>query len=69
MSGHHHLVIDAPAPGEGEAIPFDATHLHFGKGQTSADVELAPVRTAGPVVAGVWPLWGQPMCYCAVHAQ
>jgi len=29
-----------PADPEGEAIPFDAQHLHFGKAQTSADVEL-----------------------------
>lgn len=27
---------------EGDAIPFDDTHLHFGKGQEAADVQLAP---------------------------
>ncbi len=24
-------------------IPFDKTHLHYGKGQTAADIELTPV--------------------------
>ncbi|KXZ48756.1 hypothetical protein GPECTOR_25g340 [Gonium pectorale] len=41
-TGHHHLVIDAPAPAEGVAIPFDDAHKHFGKGQTSVDLELPP---------------------------
>ena len=26
----------------GEAIPVDATHLHFGKAQTDAEVTLPP---------------------------
>jgi hypothetical protein len=32
-SGHHHIVVDGKASfvKPGEAIPFDATHLHFGK--------------------------------------
>ncbi|PNH07645.1 hypothetical protein TSOC_005881 [Tetrabaena socialis] len=41
-TGHYHLVVDAPAPAEGTAIPFDDAHKHYGKGQTSADLELAP---------------------------
>ena len=44
-TGHHHLLIDTPMP-EGEALneplPKDAQHLHFGKGETEAMVELAP---------------------------
>ena len=40
-SGHHHLLIDAgdsiPA---GQVVPKDATHLHFGKAQSSTDVTL-----------------------------
>jgi hypothetical protein len=40
-TGHFHLLIDEPAsPPEGEVIPFDATHLHYGKGQTSVDFSL-----------------------------
>ncbi|HEY4060885.1 MAG TPA: DUF4399 domain-containing protein [Puia sp.] len=42
-SGHHHLLIDAgdsiPA---GQVVPKDATHLHFGKAQSSTEVTLTP---------------------------
>lgn len=49
-TGHHHLLIDRPALGEGEdgadefdfAIPADDNHKHFGGGQTQATIELAP---------------------------
>merc|ERR1719473_1089702 len=43
-TGHHHLVIDGPTAfvTEGEAIPFDATHKHFGKAQTEGELELEP---------------------------
>jgi hypothetical protein len=39
--GHHHILIDAgDSVAAGEVIPKDAQHLHFGKGQTSATIEL-----------------------------
>lgn len=43
-SGHYHLLIDAPLTDEQKkfAIPADAQHLHYGKAQTEATVELAP---------------------------
>jgi hypothetical protein len=43
-SGHHHLFIDAEdSLAAGTVVPKDATHLHFGKGQTFVDsVKLAP---------------------------
>ncbi|HEY5309602.1 MAG TPA: DUF4399 domain-containing protein [Casimicrobiaceae bacterium] len=41
-SGHHHLLIDLGPMPAGEAIPVDATHLHFGKAQTDAEVSLPP---------------------------
>ncbi|MEX0317994.1 MAG: DUF4399 domain-containing protein [Ruegeria sp.] len=49
-TGHHHLLIDRPALGEGEdgadelsyGIPSDDNHLHFGGGQTEVTLELAP---------------------------
>lgn len=41
-TGHHHLIVDAPLPPAGQPIPNDARHLHFGKGQTEATLELAP---------------------------
>ena len=40
--GHHHLIIDGTFTEEGEIIPADPTHIHYGKGQTSAEVELTP---------------------------
>lgn len=41
-SGHHHLLIDAKLSDYKSAIPADAQHVHFGKGQTEATVELKP---------------------------
>jgi hypothetical protein len=41
-AGHHHLLINAEAIKAGESVPFDETHLHFGKGQTEAEVKLPP---------------------------
>jgi hypothetical protein len=43
-SGHHHLFIDAEdSLAAGTVVPKDATHLHFGKGQTFVDsVNLSP---------------------------
>ena len=40
-TGHHHLIIDADPPTAG-AIPADAQHIHYGRGQTEASVELTP---------------------------
>lgn len=43
-TGHFHVFVDvAEQPEEGEAIPFDDAHKHYGKGQTAADIELTPV--------------------------
>ena len=41
-TGHHHLLIDTELPDLDEPIPNDFNHLHFGAGQTEADVTLAP---------------------------
>jgi hypothetical protein len=41
-SGHHHLLIDTPLPPLNDPIPNDFNHLHFGAGQTEAEVTLAP---------------------------
>lgn len=41
-SGHHHLLIDTELPPLNEPIPNDFNHLHFGAGQTEAEVELTP---------------------------
>lgn len=41
-TGHHHLLINTGPLKAGEAVPFDDQHLHFGKGQTEAEVKLPP---------------------------
>lgn len=41
-SGHHHLLVDVAAPDLGLPVPKDAQHLHFGQGQTEAEIPLAP---------------------------
>ena len=41
-SGHHHLLIDTELPPLDEPIPNDFNHLHFGGGQTEAEVTLKP---------------------------
>jgi hypothetical protein len=43
-TGHHHLLIDTDPPPLSQPIPADAKHVHFGKGQTEAEVTLAPGR-------------------------
>ncbi|WP_264211320.1 DUF4399 domain-containing protein [Leisingera thetidis] len=59
-SGHHHLLIDRPAIGEGEdgadellnGLPADAHHVHFGGGQTETTIELPPGRHSLQLVLG-----------------
>lgn len=41
-TGHHHLLIDTDLPSLNQPIPADANHMHFGKGQTEATIELPP---------------------------
>jgi Domain of unknown function (DUF4399) len=43
-TGHHHLLVDTPAPPLDKPIPNDFNHLHFGAGQTEARVTLSPGR-------------------------
>jgi hypothetical protein len=40
-SGHHHVLIDGQPIASGTVVPKDETHLHFGQGQTEADIALA----------------------------
>ena len=42
LSGHHHLLIDSAAVPQGQIIPKDEQHLHYGAGQTEADIVLTP---------------------------
>ena len=42
-TGHHHLLIDVKAlPPLDAPIPNDATHKHYGKGQTEDTIHLEP---------------------------
>lgn len=43
-SGHHHILIDHPTGfiEKGQAIPADSRHIHYGKGEESALLELSP---------------------------
>jgi hypothetical protein len=41
-SGHHHLLIDTDLPALDQPIPNDFNHLHYGAGQTEAEIALAP---------------------------
>ncbi|WP_101068374.1 DUF4399 domain-containing protein [Roseovarius salinarum] len=59
-TGHHHLLIDRPPLGEGQAgadelsmpLPADDHHVHFGGGQTQTTVELAPGEHTLQLVVG-----------------
>ena len=41
-TGHHHILVDTPVPPLDQPVPNDPQHLHFGAGQTEADITLAP---------------------------
>ena len=41
-TGHHHLIVDGDCVPAGETVPKDATHMHFGKGQTETMLTLEP---------------------------
>jgi hypothetical protein len=42
-TGHHHLLIDTDAPADqGAPIPASDKVVHFGKGQTQTELQLAP---------------------------
>ena len=40
-TGHHHLLIDTVVPPLDKPVPHDATHRHFGKGQTETNLTLS----------------------------
>lgn len=41
-TGHHHLIVDGAPVAAGLIVPNDATHMHFGQGQTSTRLVLPP---------------------------
>ena len=40
--GHHHIIVDGGSIQAGQPVPADATHIHFGKGQTETLLKLEP---------------------------
>lgn len=62
FTGHHHLLINRPALGQGEdgadefeyALPADENHVHFGKGQTEATLDLPAGKHTLQMVLGDW---------------
>ena len=52
-TGHHHLLIDvATPPPDNQPIPNDATHRHFGLGQTETELTLEPGTHTLQLVVG-----------------
>ncbi|MDT8327701.1 MAG: DUF4399 domain-containing protein [Roseovarius sp.] len=59
-TGHHHLLIDRPALGEGPdgaeelayGLPADDHHKHFGGGQTEVTLDLEPGQHTLQLVMG-----------------
>jgi Domain of unknown function (DUF4399) len=54
-TGHHHILIDANPPKGEQAqapLPMDEHVKHFGKGQTEAELTLAPGKHTLQLVAG-----------------
>lgn len=41
-TGHHHLLVDVTEFEPDRPLPADERHLHFGKAQTEAEIELPP---------------------------
>ena len=41
-TGHHHIIVDGEGVKQGTVVPADATHIHFGAGQTETELKLAP---------------------------
>ncbi len=51
-TGHHHLIINAETPNMKNAIAKDASHRHFGGGQTQTTLELSPGKHTLQLVLG-----------------
>lgn len=51
-TGHHHLLVDAALPTDNLPIPNDATHRHFGLGQTETELVLEPGQHTLQLVLG-----------------
>jgi hypothetical protein len=41
-TGHHHLIVSDAGIPAGTAVPQDEKHIHYGQGQTEAELALEP---------------------------
>lgn len=41
-TGHHHIIINGGPIPAGQTIPVDEKHVHYGKAQTEAEIQLPP---------------------------
>ena len=41
-AGHLHIMVDVDCVATGQIVPADDNHLHYGKAQTEATLELTP---------------------------
>ena len=41
-AGHFHIMVDTPCVEQGQTIPSDDQHVHFGDGSTQTELELEP---------------------------
>ena len=41
-TGHHHIIIDGGPMPIGTIVPANEKHIHYGKGQTEAEITLSP---------------------------
>lgn len=64
FTGHHHLLLDTDLPPLDQEIPSDKTHLHFGRGQTEARLDLPPGKhTLQLLFADAYHIPHQPPLY------
>jgi hypothetical protein len=62
-SGHHHLLINLDSVPTGESVPFSDKHMHFGKGQTEAEIKLTPgvYKLTAQFANGAHQSYGKPL--------
>ncbi len=41
-TGHHHIIIDKDGIANGQVVPKDEQHIHFGKGQAVTEIAVEP---------------------------
>lgn len=41
-AGHFHVMVDTECVAEGEVIPEDESHIHYGDASTETEIELEP---------------------------